>query len=581
MHEKNNKYIIRFYKELLVKENKRTIAYLIILSLSQIIVSLIPPILMMEVLDNAIPNHKIYMVLALGLGILIITVLEAVINYCLNKIYTKFSNKVYMNFQQRCISHLLEMSGEYYSNISSGEIFTTIFQDIDKIKGFVSATIFNFISDIIIAVCMFCFLLYLQWDLLLTIIIILPVVFFSQKYFQKLGAKKAFAIRESYGKVTGLLESMISEIMSLLFSKGEKILHRKYRTCVEELTQCGLDIDLVYAKNDGVLKFLSALINIDILTFGGIKVISSKLTIGGFMAFNMYVSKLIMPILEVSSVLMDIQSKKVSLGKVYQFLDKPSIIAHNGMQSGINEKKNNIVFKNVVFKYKDELVLDKLDIELKSNALNVIIGESGEGKSSIISLLYRLWDIQSGRIEINKTDLRNYDVKYIRSKLSILSQDLYLFNDTIYNNIILELDCSRDEVEKVAKIACIHDFVMSLPKGYDTIIGDRGIKLSGGEKQRICLARTIIRNAPILILDEPTTALDQLTEKKIFDNIRENLADKTIIIITHRLQSIIDADCIYILKDGRILSQGRHEELMKSNVYYKKMCMVDDSKNIR
>ncbi|OYO67847.1 hypothetical protein CG709_16815 [Lachnotalea glycerini] len=278
---------------------------------------------------------------------------------------------------------------------------------------------------------------------------------------------------------------------------------------------------------------------------------------------------------------MDIQPKKISLQKVYQFLDKPSLIAHNGMQSGLNEKKNDIVFKNVVFGYKDELVLDKLDMELKSNAINVIIGESGGGKSSIISLLYRLWDIQSGKIEINKTELRKYDVKYIRSKLSILSQDSNLFNDTIYNNIILEMDFSKNEVEKIAKIACIHDFIMSLPKGYDTIIGDRGIKLSGGEKQRICLARAIIRNAPILILDEPTSALDEFTEKNIIDNIRKNIVGKTIIIITHRLHSIIDADCIYILKDGKIVSQGKHEELMKSNIYYKKMYMGDDSQKFQ
>jgi ABC-type multidrug transport system fused ATPase/permease subunit len=143
----------------------------------------------------------------------------------------------------------------------------------------------------------------------------------------------------------------------------------------------------------------------------------------------------------------------------------------------------------------------------------------------------------------------------------------------------LELDCSRYEVEKVAKIACIHDFIMSLPEGYDTLIGNRGIKLSGGEKQRICLARAIIRNAPILILDEPTSALDQLTEKKVIQNIRENINGKTIIIVTHRLHSIIDVDCIYILKDGKIVSKGKHEELMKSNAYYRKMYLADDCQN--
>lgn len=572
---KKTNEVIRFYKELLVKENRGTITILLLLSVCEVVVALVPPMLMIRVLDHAVPDHKIDQVFLLGAGVLLFTICESVINYILNWIYCRFGNHIYINYQQKCLAHLLEMTGEYYSSMSNGEVFTTVFQDIAKIKGFVSKTVFQFVSDIMIAVCMFGFLLYLQWDLLLIISLILPFVYLSQTYFQRLGNKLASSFRESFGNVTGLLESMISGIMPLVFSRGEKFFYKKYKEYVTDYTRSEMGMELAFAKNDGILKFLSALISIVVLAYGGIKVISGSLTIGGFMAFHMYSSRLAVPIFEASGVLMEFQSRKVSLYKVYQFLDSPGIMKENKKKYGIQKYGNQIEFKDVVFSYKSDPVLYHATAGFCSDALHVVVGESGAGKSTILSLLYRFWDLQSGNIKINGMEINAYDVEYIRNQICVVSQDMYLFHDTIRNNIALGSQQDQSEIEQAAGAACIHDFIVSLPDGYDTIIGEKGINLSGGERQRICLARAFVRDAPVWILDEATSALDQITEKKVLENLKCRAKGKTIILITHRLQSVTDADCIHVLRNGRFTAEGKHEELLVSDEYYKKLYMRD------
>ena len=256
--------------------------------------------------------------------------------------------------------------------------------------------------------------------------------------------------------------------------------YKIYMEYVTDYTRREMGMELAFAKNDGVLKFLSALISIVVLAYGGIKVISGSLTIGGFMAFHMYSSRLAVPIFEASGVLMEFQSRKVSLHKVYQFLDSPGIMKENKKKHGIQKYGNQIEFKDVVFSYKSDPVLCHATAGFCTDALHVVVGESGAGKATILSLLYRFWDLQSGNIKINGMEINAYDVEYIRNQICVVSQDMYLFHDTIRNNIALGSQQDQSEIEQAAEAACIHDFIVSLPDGYDTVIGEKGINLSGG-----------------------------------------------------------------------------------------------------
>lgn len=192
-------------------------------------------------------------------------------------------------------------------------------------------------------------------------------------------------------------------------------------------------------------------------------------------------------------------------------------------------------------------------------------------RNGILALLFRLWDKKSGKIEINNERLESYGLDYLRKNITIISQEMFLFDDTVMNNIVLDSNKDSNQIKEVVRIACLEKFIDSLSDGYNTIIGEHGVRLSGGEKQRICLARGLLRDTPILILDEATSALDQITEKRVLSNLRCILKDKIVIIITHRLQAIVEADCIFVIKEGRVIANGTHGELMLSSKYYRNL----------
>jgi len=232
----------------------------------------------------------------------------------------------------------------------------------------------------------------------------------------------------------------------------------------------------------------------------------------------------------------------------------------------------NVEYENVTFSYKDAQVLENINIGFVPEKIVAIVGESGAGKSTILHLLYRLWDVNAGKIKIDGLDIKEYDLNYIRNSITVISQNTYLMDDSIYNNITLgNSDITDMKFREVCQIACVNEFVDDFKDKYDTQIGENGSRISGGQKQRIAIARALLNDTPILIFDEATSALDQITESKILHNIKQNLHDKAIVMITHRITTIKNADIIYVLSKHCIAEVGTHEELMKRGGNYYRM----------
>lgn len=269
---------------------------------------------------------------------------------------------------------------------------------------------------------------------------------------------------------------------------------------------------------------------------------------------------------------MTLQGVVVALGRMETFMGEKEVESLSfEPKVFMNNENHEISFENITFSYEEKPVLKGVSFNFKQSSFNVIVGESGCGKSTLAMLLYRIWSLREGYIKIDGQDYKDYSIKDLRDHISIVGQDAFLFNDTVLNNIAMNDNENMDNVIRCCKIACIHDFIMSLPEQYQSVVGDRGVKLSGGEKQRICIARALINNTPILLLDEATSALDQLTEHRVLDNLIENVKDKIFILITHRLTSIVEADNIIVMKEGVVEAKGSHYELMQKSSYYKTM----------
>lgn len=550
-------------------KSKAFVAFFIMMSIS--ILNLCTPQVIRVILDDAITNSKIDLLLKLVFLYIVISTSSALLSILLSYIYSKMNKSMSSKLKIKLLRHLSKLSGNYYTNIKTGNILSIMENDMFIVESFGAETVFSLIVDVISAFIALFFLIKMDFDLLLIVVALQLLLALCQTKFTKAMSSKTNEIRQDSGDISNIVQEYISNILNVVISKSSLNFFRKYIKKEKSLIKKYIDLNLITSSSMSVATILSNLINIGIYGYGGFKIIKGTMSIGELIAFQQYATMLMGPCIRIIRSNTRLQQSLVSINRIFSVLDEPITIKQYNNKNKIKDNFNgDIVFDEVSFSYDEDKTLDNISIKFEKGKISALVGSSGCGKSTIVNLLFRLWDINEGNIFIDNINIKDYSLKSLRKNIAIVTQDLLLFDDSILNNLILgNKDINKEFIENVCHRVDIYNFINELPKGFNTIIGEKGIKLSGGQKQRIAIARALISNASIIIFDEATSALDNISQKIITENISDLLEDKTVIIIAHRLSTIKNAGAIYVIDKGKVVESGSHEELiLNESTYY-------------
>jgi len=490
---------------------------------------------------------------------------------------TYFLNYVAQNaikdLRQDLYTKLINLSHDFFVTHTSSKVMSRVTNDINALQNALLKVPPTVIRDGLIIIGMIGGLFYLHWKYAFFIVVVLPILAIPLAQFAR---KLRKASKESMVQISEIytsLQEMLSGFSVIKSFCREE--HEEARFAVNNKDYYNVQqrIVRVDARTTPVMEVLSMTGVAIVLWFGGKDVINGAWTLGDFTAFILAVQQMYQPIKNFAQLNSTIQQAVSASERVFEILDEKSKIFNLPDAKNLDVFSKNIVYKNVSFEYeKDKSILKNINIDIKKGQTVAFVGSSGSGKSTIANLLLRFYDVNSGEILIDGINIKNLTLESLRDKIGVVSQDVFLFNDSVRYNIAYgKLDATDEEIELAAKSANAHNFISKMPDGYNTLIGERGMKLSGGEKQRIAIARAMLKNPPILVLDEATSALDSESEKLVQEAIETLMKNRTVILIAHRLSTVINADQIVVIDKGTIAEVGKHRELLDKNGIYTKL----------
>lgn len=525
--------------------------------------SLISPWLVSQIVDNAIEEKSINTIVLYSIISFILTIASGLVIVVSQGVTVKIERRIVASIREKCLNSILQKTGFFYTNINSSDILTLFMQDIENISNMLSYQFINIIYNIIMLIAISVFLINTCWQLAIVVYIILIVLLGTQK---KLSVKIEEATKESRNSAIALqkpLQELISNSLSFVLGNLGQYQQKKIKNNENIFAKVKMKTSITIAQYSASISLISGVLVVLIIGIGGVQVINGVLSVGTLLAFDIYTQRLLSPLTNLSNIRADIATIKVSYNRIERYL------CENNQEQGELEYKdgigNDIIFDHVSFSYDDKVnVLDDISFHVKNGEVHAFVGESGAGKTTIINLICGLWYNKKGSILINGHNVQEYMMTSLREKISIVSQNVFLLDDTIYNNIVLNDEHPNEERVKQALIkAQIWDYIKGLKDGWESKIGENGIRLSGGEKQRMAIARAIYRDSDILIFDEATSMLDNETENMIIQQALEVFQGKTVLMIAHRLTTIKKADCISVIRDGKVVEEGSHDDLLK------------------
>jgi ABC-type multidrug transport system fused ATPase/permease subunit len=581
----------------LVRPYRATLLIILIAMLVQTAMSVAGPWPLKIILDNVVGSHKLSPEMAHLLGPLLrgegkmkiaeaaaiaavlIAIIGATMSYIANYLTTSVGQWVANDLRIKTYHHLQQLSLQYYDKHETGTLLSTVTADVQTIQGFASSSTLGIIVDAFTIVGMLVVMLWLNWDFTLIAVAITPFMLLLVSRFKKTVKKATHEVRKEQSKIVEVVEQGLQS-MRVTKAFGRQELAEAQLALVSRATvNASLKARRIKAMLSPIVAVTVSLCTAFVLYRGSSLILAGAMTAGGLTVFLSYLNKFFKPVQDLATMTNTIAQAAVGVDRIRAILDADTVIPQRPEARDPQSLKGEIEFQNVAFAYNDEAkVLTDVSFKIKAGQMVGVVGPTGSGKSTIVSLIPRFYDPTSGSVKIDGVDLRDYKFLPLRDQIGYVLQETILFAGSVRDNIAYgKKDVTDAQILEAAKLANADEFIQRMPHGYDTMVGERGDTLSGGQRQRIGIARAIVRNNPILILDEPTAALDTESEQLVMEALERLMKGRTVITIAHRLSTIRNADKIVVLKGGVVAEEGSHDELIARNGVYAELYEIQFS----
>lgn len=551
----------------------RNLALTITCTIATAQLSVAIPIITRDLVDKAIIGGRYDLLTQLSLSIILVAAVISILMFIERYVNAYFAQKVILELRKDAFNALQKQSFAFFDRVPTGQLISRIVSDTDVLSSFLTWPLAIIMNVVILTASAFTAMALMSLELTLLSFTIIPLIFLLFWRYSMLISPIYLAIRRQHGALSSLVNNNLTGIRTvkaLAVEDGERRKFSRENDRYLELTLKAARIDSLYNPLSSFIVGVGATL---ILLYGGSAIINGRLTIGQFVAFNSFLAMLTLPMRFVGMFIISFQRAMTAVYRVFEVIEAVPDVKEKPNAIELPPLKGCVKFKDVSFSYGDDKqVLKEVNLEVKPGERIVILGPTGSGKSTLIRLIPRFYDVSRGQILIDGYDVRDVKLKSLRTQLAIVSQEPFLFAGTVKDNIAFgRPDAALKEVFSAAKAARIHEFIESLPEGYNSIIGERGVTLSGGQKQRIAIARAILMNPRVLILDDPTSNLDAETERELLRDLRWLMEGRTTFIVTQRFSLVKEADRIIVIEQGRVVEDGAHEELMAKQGQYHKI----------
>ncbi len=522
--------------------------------------------------DKVLLNKDLKLLFLLPPAIIIVSILKGVASYGRDYFMGYVGQKVVNDIRDRLYSHATSLSFSYFTKTPTGVIISRIINDVNLVQGALTRAPSSLVQGLTTMLALTGYILYLNWRLAAFSIVVLPLAGFALSKFSRRFRKISTQMQEQVGGLTVHLHETIAGVRIVKAFGMESYENQRFAERNKKLFNSLMRSLKTSAVSHPVMEVISMLGTSLVILFGGYWIIRGSMTVGEFLSFMTALVFFYRPLKDLNGINNTLQDGIAAAQRVFDVLDTRPEIKNSRGASAVSRDFKTITFRDLSFKYEDDYVLRHIDLTVRAGETIAIVGRSGGGKTTLVNLIPRFYDVSEGAILIDGLDIRNATIESLRSCTAIVTQQTILFNDTVRDNIAYgNAAKSLDDVVRAARAAYAEDFIRALPEGYDAVIGESGVKLSGGQRQRIAIARALLKDAPILILDEATSSLDTESEREVQNALDTLMQGRTSFVIAHRLSTIMNADRIIVLKGGRIVEQGRHEELLSMGGEYKNL----------